>query len=191
MPTTHCHCFLRAIRIVAAISLVVDRDCSVPGAILPKDHHAAIFDRLSPLMRPDLRVYSPPGMLLTFLFHGVFRNQNEIQRHVADPQQQITLAHFRQFVEHMLAAGFQFVGPDDVETGLVDEGRYVMATFDDGYANNVHVQPILEEYEIPAVFFISTGHVLAGKPFWWDVLYRELWRRGASAKQICTVWARG
>ena len=62
-----------------------------------------------------------------------------------------------------------------------------MATFDDGYANNLHLRPILEEFGIPAVFFISTGHVLSGKPFWWDVLYRELWRRGASTKQISQV----
>jgi peptidoglycan/xylan/chitin deacetylase (PgdA/CDA1 family) len=137
--------------------------------------------------RPDLRVYSPSGTLLTFLFHGVFRNENEIEQHVADPQQKITLSHFSQFVEHMLEAGYQFVTPGDVEHGLAEDGRHVMATFDDGYANNLHVRPLLEEYGVPAVFFISTGHVLAGKPFWWDVLYRELWRRGASAKQISQV----
>lgn len=37
----------------------------------------------------------------------------------------------------------------------------VLLTFDDGYANNVtNVLPLLEEYEVPAVFFVTTQHVL-------------------------------
>lgn len=37
----------------------------------------------------------------------------------------------------------------------------VLLTFDDGYANNAaNVLPLLEEYEVPAVFFVTTQHVL-------------------------------
>lgn len=37
----------------------------------------------------------------------------------------------------------------------------VLLTFDDGFANNVHVAlPVLEEFEAPAVFFVPTQHVV-------------------------------
>lgn len=132
---------------------------------------------------PQLRVFSDSsGTLATFLFHGVFRNQAELAREVVMPQQQITVAHFAQFVESLLERGYQFVSPADLAN--LHDGRYVMATFDDGYFSNLHVLPILEEFRIPAVFFISTGHVVEGRSYWWDVLYRERRRRGATSKQI-------
>ena len=51
-------------------------------------------------------------------------------------------------------------------------GRPVIAlTFDDGYADNLHVaQPLLERYDAPATVFIATGWIDRGEPFWWDGL---------------------
>lgn len=50
----------------------------------------------------------------------------------------------------------------------------VAVTFDDGYADNLHLAlPILAQYEIPATLFVTTA-VLEGE-FWWDELVR-LWR---------------
>lgn len=49
----------------------------------------------------------------------------------------------------------------------------VVVTFDDGYADNVReALPVLEEYRIPAAFFITTGYTGAGREFWWDELER-------------------
>src|SRR5690348_2767117 len=56
----------------------------------------------------NLRLHSPGGVLLTFLFHGVFANEQEIEQQAVDPQQRITVDHFREFVEHMLEAGYEF-----------------------------------------------------------------------------------
>jgi peptidoglycan/xylan/chitin deacetylase (PgdA/CDA1 family) len=86
-------------------------------------------------------------------------------------------------IEYYLAAGYRFVGVDDLLRGRIDPGgRYVVLTFDDGYYNNRLALPILEQYAVPAMFFISTDHVLQQKCYWWDVLYRELIARGASRK---------
>lgn len=130
--------------------------------------------------RLNLRLHSPGGVLLTFLFHGVFANEQEIEQQAVDPQQRITVDHFRQFVEHMLERGYEFVLPDQVTAGLDADGRYVIATFDDGYASNQLVRPVLEEFGVAALFYISTGHVLANKSYWWDVTHREILRGGGS-----------
>lgn len=55
----------------------------------------------------------------------------------------------------------------------------VLLTFDDGFANNVDVLlPILEEFEAPAVFFITVQHVL--NPRDWlpatRVLVEQVWK---------------
>jgi peptidoglycan/xylan/chitin deacetylase (PgdA/CDA1 family) len=45
--------------------------------------------------------------------------------------------------------------------------RRVIITFDDGFRNNATVAaPILRKYNVPAVFFVSTRHLEAGKYLW-------------------------
>lgn len=57
----------------------------------------------------------------------------------------------------------------------------VALTFDDGYADNLHVAlPLLERAGAPATFFITSGHVDSGAGFWWDELTR-LFQSGATA----------
>jgi peptidoglycan/xylan/chitin deacetylase (PgdA/CDA1 family) len=124
-----------------------------------------------------------PG-LLTFSFHSLFADAGELQRHIVHPQQAVTLAHFREFVEYFLGHGYSFVNPDDILKGLSEERRYAMITFDDGYYNNVRALPFLREYRVPAVFFITAGHVAENRPFWWDVLYRERMKDGVSSSRI-------
>jgi peptidoglycan/xylan/chitin deacetylase (PgdA/CDA1 family) len=43
---------------------------------------------------------------------------------------------------------------------------------------------VLEEFKVPAVFFIATNYVKENRSFWWDVLYRERAAKGASDGQI-------
>ncbi|MBM3268863.1 MAG: polysaccharide deacetylase family protein [Candidatus Sericytochromatia bacterium] len=49
----------------------------------------------------------------------------------------------------------------------------VVITFDDGYADNVReALPLLEEFGLPATFFVTSGMVGAAREFWWDELAR-------------------
>ncbi|HEX5214836.1 MAG TPA: polysaccharide deacetylase family protein [Vicinamibacterales bacterium] len=51
------------------------------------------------------------------------------------------------------------------------EPESVAVTFDDGYLDNLTTaQPILEEFGIPASFFITTSTLQSGAPYWWDQL---------------------
>ncbi|MDA0273588.1 MAG: polysaccharide deacetylase family protein [Proteobacteria bacterium] len=122
--------------------------------------------------------------LMTFLFHSIFRSEKEIELNHIDPQQFITLDIYRQFLDYFLEAGYQFISSRELLAGLDPEGRYLLATFDDGYYNNQHVLPLLQEYKVPALFFIATHNVLNNECFWWDVVYRELSRKGLNRKEI-------
>src|SRR5436309_3311860 len=46
-------------------------------------------------------------------------------------------------------------------------------TFDDGYADNLHVaKPLLEQHKLPATVFVTAGAVGREAEFWWDELGR-------------------
>ena len=49
--------------------------------------------------------------------------------------------------------------------------KSVAITFDDGYLDNYLVaKPILEKYQLPATFFVCSGHINSQRKFWWDEL---------------------
>ena len=51
----------------------------------------------------------------------------------------------------------------------------VCITFDDGYTDNfTHAKPLLQNYNCPATFFITTGVTGRQKQFWWDELLNVL-----------------
>ncbi len=59
----------------------------------------------------------------------------------------------------------------------LQEGRSVsgcvVITFDDGYADNLHVaKPLMERLDIPSTIFIATDHIGKMDGFWWDEIER-------------------
>lgn len=118
------------------------------------------------------------------MFHGLFMDEEESKRGLWDPQQGITVRHFRESIQHFLRAGYRFVSPPEILAGLDPRGRYALITFDDGYFNNTRALPILAEFDASALFFVSTEHVTLGKAFWWDALYRAGRAAGRTREQI-------
>lgn len=133
--------------------------------------------------RVYLSLFRERAGLISFLFHSLFRDEAEIARDLVDPLQRTTTAQLRQLITYYLSHGYRFVNPDQVLDGLAPGGKYVLLTFDDGYFNNSLALPILDEFGVPALFFISTNHVRQQKCYWWDVLYRERMARGATKAQ--------
>jgi len=130
-----------------------------------------------------LRFFQEKNSLIIFNFHGLFFSKKEINQNLVNPQTWITKDQFQQFVDYYLKYNYTFVSPNDILHGL-DNKKYIMITFDDGYYNNIYALPILKKYQIPALFFISTNHVKQSKCFWWDILYRERIKNGMSKKEI-------
>jgi peptidoglycan/xylan/chitin deacetylase (PgdA/CDA1 family) len=125
-----------------------------------------------------LAIMGERGALLSFVFHGLFLNDDELNAGVIAPQQGITVEMFRKFISHFKSHGYRFVSPKEIMEGLQPGESCVLITFDDGYYNNIRARPVLEEFDVPAVFFISSDHVKYGKAYWWDVVFREFGRRG-------------
>lgn len=124
------------------------------------------------------------GSLLCFLFHGLFESGEELRSGVLDPQQGITVEMFRAFLGHFHEQGYGFVSPRQILEGLQPGGRHILLTFDDGYFNNVRALPMMEEFNAPAVFFVSSDHVREGKAFWWDAAFRQGRKHRKTEKEI-------
>ncbi|MFC1590025.1 polysaccharide deacetylase family protein [Candidatus Omnitrophota bacterium] len=131
-----------------------------------------------------LNVFGESDSLVIFLFHSLFRDKKEIDMNIADPMGGITIAGFRQFIEYFLGHDYRFISPYDILKGPVSDNKYALITFDDGYFNNRYAVPILKEFGVPAVFSISANNVKYGRPFWWDVLYRERKKQGKTTECI-------
>jgi peptidoglycan/xylan/chitin deacetylase (PgdA/CDA1 family) len=134
--------------------------------------------------RAYLSVFPERSALLSFLFHTLFKDERQIALNHVDPQDRTTVADFRRLVKYYLDHGYRFVGPEDILRGLDPGGKYALITFDDGYYNNTLALPVLEEFGVPALFFVSTEHVRLCKSFWWDALYRERAARGVAAAAV-------
>jgi peptidoglycan/xylan/chitin deacetylase (PgdA/CDA1 family) len=136
------------------------------------------------LANVSLRVLGDGPKLLSFVFHGLFTDRAEVESGTVDPQQGVTIDAFRRFVEYFAERSYRFISPDDLNSGLDARAKCILLTFDDGYYNHVRALSVLEEFDIPAVFFISTGYIASGKAFWWDVVYRKLRENGTSLDRI-------
>jgi peptidoglycan/xylan/chitin deacetylase (PgdA/CDA1 family) len=65
---------------------------------------------------------------------------------------------------------------DRLASGRLPAGS-VCVTFDDGYSDNLlNAKPVLEEYSVPATFFLTSGHLAGDRDFWWDALERPFFR---------------
>ncbi|MBI4232785.1 polysaccharide deacetylase family protein [Candidatus Peregrinibacteria bacterium] len=59
-----------------------------------------------------------------------------------------------------------------LQQGIFPQNSLVI-TFDDGYLDNyTYAKPILEQLQVPATIFVSTGNLGRNEEFWWDALER-------------------
>jgi len=63
---------------------------------------------------------------------------------------------------------------DEISTGKIfslKAAPRIVITFDDGYADNLYnAKLILEDFKVPATFFITAGMINSTHEFWWDEL---------------------
>ena len=131
-----------------------------------------------------LSINGENSQLLVFYFHGLYQSPGQRDLNHIDPQKNMTVSQFHEFVDYFINHNYVFIRPEDLLAGLDIHKRYAMITFDDGYYNNMLALPVLEKFNIPAVFFITADNVKENKAFWWDIIYKNRKMQGRSAKQI-------
>lgn len=101
------------------------------------------------------------------MFHGVSSMKRmDIKR---DAQPYLDRSEFRSVLQ-WLSRRFHFLTPNEF---LTTERAGVLLTFDDGFANNAkNVLPLLEEYQAPAVFFVTIQHIV--EPRNWLLATRKM-----------------
>jgi peptidoglycan/xylan/chitin deacetylase (PgdA/CDA1 family) len=105
------------------------------------------------------------------MYHRVFQAS-------ADPWELcVSPRHFNEHLD-LLRRNYQVLGLHELVRLLKDgqlPKRGVVLTFDDGYADNLwNAKPLLEQYEVPATVFVTTGSIDSSWEFWWDDLERAL-----------------
>lgn len=132
-----------------------------------------------------IRAWEEPPELTILIFHKIFREKEEAQAEETLPTERITLAEFDEILTYWQNTGYHFISPELLTEGaILPHKKNILLTFDDGYFNNSWTLPILEKYNAPALFFITTDYIKLRCPYWWDVLYRESHKRGKTHEQV-------
>jgi peptidoglycan/xylan/chitin deacetylase (PgdA/CDA1 family) len=146
---------------------------------------STFFERLGYLINPVLLKFkNEDKQLLIFYFHGIFESTKEKELNHIDPQKNMTVAQFVDFIDYFLYHNYKFIVPEDLNCYLKNNQPYAMITFDDGYFNNMLAIEILNKYKIPATFFISTKNIMENKAYWWDIIYKYRSKEGISKENI-------
>lgn len=96
-----------------------------------------------------------------------------------DPENwlRVSRTNFREHLNWLTRHGV-FVSPLTGESVRSDSElpfRFLL-TFDDGYRNNLEIAlPLMEAFEVPGLFFISTWHAVSQTPFWFDRVFAAIY----------------
>ena len=136
------------------------------------------------LAKASLKLTQESPGLISLMFHGLFDNRREALSGLLLPQQGTTLLSLRNCIKYFRDSGYHFVTPKEIQDSLNPNAKHILLTFDDASANNLKVLPLLQEFDVPAVFFVPTNHVKTQKSFWWDVAFRNSKNLGFSSAQF-------
>jgi len=120
--------------------------------------------------------------------HAIILLYHRVGEVVSDPWELgVSPFHFRQHLE-VLQGCCEPISLRDLIEAMDDDSfpdRGVVVTFDDGYADNLHVaKPLLERFDVPATVFVTTGALDLKHESWWDELDRIFLTPGGLPKEL-------
>lgn len=123
------------------------------------------------------------------LFHGVIRRHSHAVRNYA--RKHIALDRFVDILHSLREYGGQAVAMSDIVAA--SRGRFSLpprsfaVTFDDGFENNFSVAaPVLADFHIPAMFYVTTGFIGSNGRSWTDIVEEAVERSGRFT--LRTAW---
>jgi len=115
--------------------------------------------------------YLRDDAFVIFLLHGVVRRQIHPVRNYT--RKHLPLDEFASLLHNLCRQGIP-VSMDDIMTANHDEPlppRAFAITFDDGFENNASIAaPVLDDFGIPATFYVTTGFIEEGSRSWTDII---------------------
>lgn len=111
--------------------------------------------------------YFDPGCLI-LCYHRVGNDVNDMWGN------SVSVENFNNHMK-FIAINYQTLSMDEIKNiflgGKIPFRRSIVVTFDDGYAINLdYACDILNEYKIPATFYMNTYTLGTDELFWWDDL---------------------
>jgi len=112
---------------------------------------------------------SQRAKMAVLMYHGVLPDDDPLAE---GDWLQVRLSEFRAQMAY-LAENYSPCSVDQAFAPATPESKpRALVTFDDGYANNLRFAlPVLQEFRVPAIIFLVTGHIGTQKLFWWDRLH--------------------
>lgn len=149
------------------------------------NHGPELIEKIGSVINPLLLNFkNENNQLLVFYFHGLFGSEKQKDLNHIDPQTNMTVTQFADFIDYFLIHKYKFIKPEDLLTDLKNDQPYIMITFDDGYFNNMLAYEVLNRYKIPACIFIATRNIMENMSFWWDIIYKYRTKQGNSLEAI-------
>ncbi len=111
-------------------------------------------------------IYGGIGAVLCF--HRVLRHKQESLAH----QLTVTTAFLDQIIRYFRDKRFRFLSVDELPCVLGNRNRdpspFLLLTFDDGYRDNMtNALPVLQKYNVPAIFYVPSGAPDCCLDPWW------------------------
>lgn len=145
-----------------------------PGSVA--ERVAVEFLYRSGISRAAARWHAGRGAI--YMFHSVVPDRTA---HL-NPDLRTSPLFLDRLLANLRAADIDILSIGDLADRLQphDKRRFVVITFDDGYADNLtHALPIFEKYAAPLTAYVSTGMVTRTLNCWWIALERLFLKHSA------------
>jgi peptidoglycan/xylan/chitin deacetylase (PgdA/CDA1 family) len=125
---------------------------------------------LSPWCAPLRRFYQGKATIL--VYHRVTEEHLSQDNFCPQSGLSVSLEAFREQMQllatHFTAVSLEAIIVDDASATGKTSAPQVAVTFDDGYLDNLELAlPVLEEFEIPATIFVTSGFIDRTHSPWW------------------------
>lgn len=114
------------------------------------------------------------GIGHVLMFHRITpqSKQKRVHNHLS---LEITPEHLERIINFFIKQNYVFLSLDQLYEGFISgkfpEKKFVVATFDDGYKDNLEIAyPIFKKYGIPFAVYITTGIPNKTAILWWYIL---------------------
>ena len=149
---------------------------------LLKQTHDIISERLSE------GLLLPKQLLVSVYLHKIYPHSSDVRAENGTVSEGVTIRDLEAFILYFKKRNFTFIHDEDLVILPKDgKGRYVHLSFDDGYSNNLLALPVLSRYNVKATIYVCKDHIVEGKNFWWDVLYRERHTKTDQQRKLYSV----